>query len=414
MVGAYDRGAVNLHIRNSETGKFRVIGTVPVKGRTNTRRTDSVDFLVPTEGFNQFMLGAVHFSGARGGAEIASIAVQEISPSSIEVPVKKGSTHAEKSLEMALQDNERFVNAHAKSATSGAVGAARARLMFHTHAIEKGLSRTDFRPGFGKIAVPNLAKEMNSWLAAGRDADDQFFRSGASVMRAYFKHHHMMNFDVSEFYNLFNPSVQQLIADADTSHGGVLTADSDRETPVPTGTNKSFLDVVYGRRSVREFTADPVNDEDIRAAVQIAMQAPSVCNRQAARVHLFHDPKAIKAALDIQGGFGGYQMPPRLLLVTSDLTAFLFAAERNQPFIDGGLFMMNLLLGLQQMGLGSCSLNTAMNAERENAIRKILGIPETEVFIAFVATGHYDGSILTPQSRRIPVNEVLVLHNGRG
>lgn len=406
-------GAVNLHIRNSETGKFRVIGTVPVRGRTNKQRTDSVDFLVPTEGFNQFMLGAVHFSGAQAGAEISSIAVQEISASSIAVPSKKGPTHAEKALEMALQDHERFASAHAKSASSRAVGAARARLMFHAHAVEKGLSRTDFRPGFGKIAVPNLAKEMNGWLAAGRDPNDQFFRSGASVMRTYFQHHRTMNFDVSEFHNLFNPSVQKLIAEADTLQGGVLAADADRETPVRAGTNKSFIDVVYGRRSVREFTADPVRDEDIRAAVQIAMQAPSVCNRQAARVHLFEDPKAIKAALDIQGGFGGYQMPPRLLLVTSDLTAFLFAAERNQPFIDGGLFMMNLLLGLQQMGLGSCSLNTAMNAERENAIRKILGIPDTEVFIAFVATGHYDGSILTPQSRRIPVDEVLVLHNGR-
>ena len=88
----------------------------------------------------------------------------------------------------------------------------------------------------------------------------------------------------------------------------------------------------------------------------------------------------------------------------------LFAAERNQPFIDGGLFMMTLLLGLSQVGLGSCSLNTAMNSERENAIRKILGIPDDEVFIAFVATGHYNPAILTPQSKRIPVDEVLISH----
>jgi hypothetical protein len=62
------------------------------------------------------------------------------------------------------------------------------------------------------------------------------------------------------------------------------------------------------------------------------------------------------------------------------------------------------------MGLGSCSLNTAMSAEREAAIRRILKIPENEVFIAFVAVGHYDGTILTPQSRRVPVDAVLVSH----
>lgn len=402
---------INLHIRDNESGKFRVIGTVPVKGRTNTSRIDTVDFKVPAEGFTQFMLGAIHFTGPQAGAEIVSIAVQEILPGSIQPPKK--SEYAEKAQAMALKDNERYVSAHTKSATSRGIGAARARLMFHAHALEKGLSRSDFRAGFGKIAVPSLAKEMNSWLAAGRDPADQFFSSAASVMLHYFQRHQALKFDVSDFSKLFDPAVHKLIAEADKAQGGVLAAGLDRTTLTQAKRSGSFLDVVYGRRSVREFTSAPVKDEDIHGAVQIAMQAPSVCNRQAARVHLFKDPKKIKAALDLQGGFSGYQMPPRLLLVTSDLTAFLFAAERNQPYVDGGLFMMTLLLGLQQMGLGSCSLNTAMNHEREAALRKILGIPDTEVFIAFVATGHYDPAILTPQSKRIPVDEVLIRHEGR-
>ena len=400
--------AVNLHIRNEETGKFRVIGTVAVKGRA-TQRSNTVDFVVPEEGFNQFMLGAVHFSGQGGGAEIASIAVEEIPVSAVKAPQKEPG-HAEKALEMALKDNDRFVNAHAQSVASRGIGAARARLMFHAHAIEKGLSRSDFRAGFGKIAVPNLAKEMNAWFASGRDTNDQFFRTAASVMQVYFQRHKNLKFDVSEFYNQLDPAVRDLIAKDDKTQGGVLAVASDREPLAQTDPSRSFLDVVYSRRSVREFTNVPVRDEDIRHAVQIAMQAPSVCNRQAARVHMFDDPSAIKAALELQGGFSGYQMPPRLLLVTSSLSAFLFAAERNQPFIDGGLFMMTLLLGLQQVGLGSCSLNTAMNHERENALRKILSIPEDEVFISFVAVGHYDPAILTPQSKRIRVSDVLVSH----
>ena len=400
--------AVNLHIRNEETGKFRVVGTVPVKGR-ETQRSNTVDFVVPEEGFNQFMLGAVHFSGQRGGAEIASIAVEEIPVAAVKSP-KKEPGHAEKALEMALKDNDRFVNAHAQSVASRGIGAARARLMFHAHAIEKGLSRSDFRAGFGKIAVPNLAKEMNAWFVGGRDTNDQFFRTAASVMKVYFQRHKDLKFDVSEFHDLLDPAVRDLISKDDKTQGGVLTAASDREPLAQTDQSRSFLDVVYSRRSVREFTNTPVRDEDIRHAVQIAMQAPSVCNRQAARVHMFDDHSAIKAALELQGGFSGYQMPPRLLLVTSNLSAFLFAAERNQPFIDGGLFMMTLLLGLQQVGLGSCSLNTAMNHERENALRKILNIPDDEVFISFVAVGHYDPAILTPQSKRIQVSDVLVSH----
>lgn len=402
--------AVNLHVRNPDTGAFRVIGTVPIKGKVNAWRTDSVDFLVPEDGFSQLMLGAVHFTGDKAGADIASIAVVEIETAQVNAG-KKEPTHAERSLELALKDNDRFVTTHARStATRGIVG-SRARMMFHAHAIEKGLSRSDFRAGFGKIAVPGLSREMNGWLAAGRDPGDQFFKTAAAVMNVYFTRHQRVGVDVPEFRKLFDPAVMDLINKADDpTEGGVLAAAALREAVVEAGHSRDFLDVVYGRRSVREFTKAPVDDNDLRRAVQIAMQAPSVCNRQAARVHQFHDPRAIRAALDLQGGFSGYQMPPKLLLITCDLTAFLFSTERNQAFIDGGLFMMTLLLGLQQMGLGSCSLNTAMGADREASIRKILNIPESEVFISFVAVGHYDPEILTPKSKRIAVDDVLIAH----
>ena len=52
--------------------------------------------------------------------------------------------------------------------------------------------------------------------------------------------------------------------------------------------------------------------------------------------------------------------------------------------------MMLFLLGLEHMGLGAVSLNTAMGQEREAAIREILEIPDSEVFISFIAVGHFD------------------------
>lgn len=399
---------VNLHIRNPGTGRFVVIGEIMLRKVLNGWRNDQFDFTAPADGYSQFMLGAVHFTGPRAGADIVSISVTQIS-NTVANPIKKSPGLAELSRDMSLKDNERFVAAHRHSnSLQHGAGGARARLMFHAHAIEKGLSRSDFRAGFGKIAVPGLAKEMNSWLAAGRPAEDQFFRIGAAVMNVYFTRHADLKTDVTEFRKLFAPEVQAFIDGADTDQGGVLAAQNERETRLAKSGTRNFLDVIYGRRSIREFTAEKVDDADLRAAVHIAMQAPSVCNRQGARVRVINDQREIEAALKIQGGFSGYQMPPRLLLVTCDLTAFLFAAERNQPFIDGGLFMMALLLGLEQMGLGTCCLNTAMNHDREGKIRKILGIPNTEVFIAFIAVGHFDPAVLVPHSKRIAVEDVLI------
>ena len=61
-------------------------------------------------------------------------------------------------------------------------------------------------------------------------------------------------------------------------------------------------------------------------------------------------------ALKIQGGFLGYAMPPVLLLVTSDIRAFMNNGERNEPFVDGGLFSMSLLYALEAYGLAACPL----------------------------------------------------------
>jgi nitroreductase len=409
---------VNVHIRNPETGKFRVVGAIAANRKTNVPRTDKISFLVPTAGFSQIMFGAVHFTGVNAGADITGITLRSIPKDAVVPNAAPAAASGRKKdaatvvRELSEHDVNRFINFYAQHRISRSVENARSLLMFYSHGFEKGLSRSEnFRAGFGNDYMLPLAEEMNKWIKAGRDPQDSFFMIAASVMHSYFERHREVGFDVSHFWKLFNGPVKEAIQNANKAHGGVLPANLTREVQVGDFRDRNFVDVVFSRRSIREFTPDRVNNEDIQRAIQIALQAPSVCNRQPVRVHRFENADAIKAALELQGGFRGYKMPPKLLLITSDLSAFVGAVERNQAFIDGGLFMMLLLLGLEQVGLGSCSLNTAMNAERENAIRNILNIPESEVFISFVAVGHFDPAVLTPQSKRISVKEVLVSHD---
>lgn len=409
--------SVNLHLRNPETGKFRVVGSIDMSDKGSRGRTDTVYFQVKEPGLTQFMLGAVHFTGRGAGAEVRRIELTSIPAGAVPAADGKASGggapaggFSGQAKALHLKDHERQMRSFSHARSAEGVSGARARMIFHAHAIEKGLSRSDFRAGFGKIAVPGLAKEMNAWTAAGRDTDDPFVQSSAAVMQTYFARHDELNADVAHYRKLFSEASQDLIDNCTHQEGGVVPADQIREITRETDDDRTFIDVMYGRRSVREFTSARVSDEDIDRAVQIAMQAPSVCNRQAARVHQFEDPQIIKSVLDIQGGFSGYKMPPRLLLVTADLDAFLFAPERNQPFVDGGLFMMSLLLGLTQVGLGSCSLNTAMGTAKEESIRKIIDIPDHEVFISFIAVGHYDEKVLVPRSKRTNMDHVLLRH----
>ncbi|WP_207306454.1 polysaccharide pyruvyl transferase family protein [Arthrobacter sp. S41] len=410
--------SINVHLRNPESGTFRVIGKAAVAAGSGGLRTDEFEFSVAEPGLSQIMLGALHFTGPKAGAQVHEISISDAKgkvPAPSAPAAKKSDEIVEgfskQARRLANHDFEQQVRSFTRGRSADSVTGIRARMFFHAHAIEKGLTHSNFRPGFGRIAIPGLAKEMNAWLSRGLGTDDTIVQSSASVMKAYFARNEETNTDVSHFRNLFSVESQEVIAKGQLGEGGAFPASKHREDPVETpNDDRAFMEVVYGRRSVREFNDTPVDDSAIASAVQIAMQSPSVCSRQGARVHQFDDPEIIKQLLEVQGGFFGFNAPPRLLLVTADLDAFLFAPERNQPFVDGGLFMMSLLLGLTQMELGSCLLNTAMGVEKEQKIRNIVDLPENEVFIAFVAVGNFDQSVLVPRSKRVEADSILKRH----
>lgn len=136
-----------------------------------------------------------------------------------------------------------------------------------------------------------------------------------------------------------------------------------------------FVEIVGHRYSVREYSAEPVSQDVLDKVNAVTRKALSVCNRQATRVSQITDPVKIRAALDIQGWFRGYAMPPVSLLVTSDIRAFMNENERNEPFTDGGLFSMSLLYALETYGLAVCPL-VMFDLSQEQRMRKLLGIPD--------------------------------------
>lgn len=405
MAGLEDRLVIDAEAADLEQ-LLQPIDWDGVNQRIETLRAHSRQFLLDALGLTADAGQAVRVSGRKKRSDSSGLPVKSNS-----APVAVDDGFIKGARDLALYDSERFSAAYMNG---DPVGQARARLMFHAHALEKGLSHSKFRPGFGKKPMGRVARDTRKWLESGKSIDDPFFKAAISAAHVYFDRHERLDFDVSHFWDMFSPRVQELITQADDQHGGALKSRMDREAVPVAGGDKSFMDVVYGRRSVREYTPEPINLDQVRQAVQIASQAPSVCNRQGPRVHYFCDPTQIEKLVNLQGGFGGYPKPPGLLLVTCDLTAFVFSMERNQGFIDGGLFMMALLLGLEQVGLGACPLNAAMGSQRETTIRRILKIPESEALISFIAIGNYDPSVLVARSLRYPVEDLLAVHEQGG
>src|SRR5690606_16865431 len=122
--------------------------------------------------------------------------------------------------------------------------------------------------------------------------------------------------------------------------------------------NSNFEKFSYSRKSIRNFTGEIIKFKDIQEAVQLALNAPSVCNRQASKVYLLDRKSEIDKVLKIQGGFSGFsENVNQLLVLTNDRNYYYTIGERNQFYIDGGIFLMNLLYALHFYKIACCPAN---------------------------------------------------------
>jgi nitroreductase len=276
----------------------------------------------------------------------------------------------------------------------------RAQMLYYIHRIEKGLSHTDFRSGFGKNAFLSLHAAMSKWESLGYSTNDYIYVACGSIIDAYVKKHNSLHQPIPEF-------ISELF-DASTVHNtkplcGVHMIPAEQKND---NINLPFEKLFLNRTSIREFSADPVDISDVMAAVNVAMKTPTVCNRQAFRFTIIENPNIIADTLRLQQGWRGYTEPPLLAVITCDIRGYLAIEERNQPFIDGGLFGMSLLLALESVGIATCPLNAMFSDITDTKVRTLLHIPDYEELIMFIAIGHFPETVLAPNSFRYPADAI--------
>jgi len=168
-------------------------------------------------------------------------------------------------------------------------------------------------------------------------------------------------------------------------------------------------DLFRTRRSVRNFDESrsiPVSLMD--TAVDLAGNTPSVCNRQPWRVTFVNDPVSVAKVLNLQNGNAGFAASvPAVAVITVDCRLFAGSGERNQRWVDGGLFAMSLVYALHSMKVQTCMLNWAMSNASSRAMRKTLDLAPYQDIVALVAIGYGPESYRVARSPRRPSNDVL-------
>lgn len=267
------------------------------------------------------------------------------------------------------------------------------------HMIEKGLALPAPRPGFGKLATQSLCGKVQAALKDGM--------YGSEVRHAI---------DAIDGYRLFNernaiinpPWITETLAFA-AARGLHTRGKPIRRPSLPDAQSvEQRLDFITSRHSIRHFSEEPVPDDILKRAAAAAQSAPCVCNRQMSRVYFARDPEIRRAFLACQNGNRGFgESAPVIALITVDLRGFLDASERYQAWIDGGLFAMNLLLGIHAQGYGACALNWSALPAQDRKLRKLGIIVPSETVIMMVAVGALPEDYHVPRSERHALDDIM-------
>ncbi len=157
-----------------------------------------------------------------------------------------------------------------------------------------------------------------------------------------------------------------------------------------------FLDLIHNRRSIREYTAEPVYREALAAIVEAGRYAPSGMNRQMTTFYIITDQKLLQAISELVSGklppFAGRDCrygAPALILLTNK-------KENPSALQDSACAMENMMLAACAMGLGSRWINQPYKLSDDPDLRALLaplGLTDADRVTASLSVGHPAGEL---------------------
>ncbi|MFH2071975.1 MAG: nitroreductase family protein [Actinomycetota bacterium] len=154
--------------------------------------------------------------------------------------------------------------------------------------------------------------------------------------------------------------------------------------------DNAVLRGIRQRRSIRNFTSDPVTDEQVEAILEAARWAPSGLNSQPWEFKVVRDP-ALRAGLGsilkrVTFAWGGMAAAPASIVVAVDQTR-----DPDHFVEDGAVAAQNMCLAAQSLGLGSAWAGVYAPRKTRNsvetAVSALVGLPPTCRVIAVVPVG---------------------------
>jgi hypothetical protein len=262
------------------------------------------------------------------------------------------------------------------------------------------------RLNFGHDAVSSLVKLVDKYVQNYGEPVGQVAHA-IGVLKAYLLMHKTIDgISDKEFWNNIHSLVKTYpdIVPAIQSH----VSDDEFYAYI----HSDFENFARSRHTLRHYDGS-VEEEDIKKAVELAMTAPSACNRQPVKVHCISNKIIKEKVLDLQSGNRGFgKKADKILIITGDLSDICWVDERYDLYTNCGIFIMNLCYSLFYYKIAHCILNWSIGVspQKDKELHHITGIPDNEVVAAIFTCGKTPTEFDVAQSPRKSVDEILLFH----
>jgi nitroreductase len=178
-----------------------------------------------------------------------------------------------------------------------------------------------------------------------------------------------------------------------------------------------LIEAIYNRRAVRDYTPDAIPEDQLRALIVAAIQAPTAMHREPWSFCVVRDQALLQHISDqakihmLRSSPAGL-VPHHFEAILSDASFHIFyhapamiliSATEAGPWSDTdcALAAENLMLAACGAGLGSCWVGFAQGWLGTPEGKAALGLPATHSPVAPIIVGH-PGTAPAPVPRREP------------
>ncbi len=145
------------------------------------------------------------------------------------------------------------------------------------------------------------------------------------------------------------------------------------------------MEAILKRRSIRQFTNQPIAKDDLTTLLRAAMMAPTARNCQEWEFIVVHNKETFKKMMHVH--------PYAKMLEQADCAIVVCGNIQREHapgywMADCGAATQNILLAATALGIGSVWLGVYPNEERMNGLAQILGLPDYVKPLNIIALGY--------------------------